>query len=206
VLFLFQNEDDADKVILLGPWSFDKYLLALHKLKTGEVVRKISFDRMALWIQLHSIPTMYQTKKVGYSIWATIGSVESVDADEKGFCLGNYMRIRVTIDISNPLCRGRKVRLGGLSQFWVDFKYERMPIFCYLCGMVTHDENNYLVGLRRTERMNAEDKSYGTWLRATQERLQKPQLVLAPSRDIDREVQRNTVSSALAAKVLVQSL
>nr|XP_023873652.1 uncharacterized protein LOC111986250 [Quercus suber] len=180
-------------------------ILVLHKLKTGEAVGKINFDRMTLWIQLHSIPTMYQTKEVGYSIGATIGSVESVDVDEKGFCLGNYMRIRVTIDISTPLCRGRKVRLGGSSQFWVDFKYERMPIFCYLCNMVTHDKNDCLVGLRRTERMNAEDKSYSTWLRATQERLQKPHLVLAPSCDSDREVQRNTVSSTQAATVSDQS-
>lgn len=132
---------------------------------------KIRFDRLALWIQIHGIPTTYQTKEVGYSIGTTIGLVESVDVNEKGFCLGSFMRISVMIDISKPLCRGRKVRLGGLSQFWVDFMYERMPIFCYLCGMVTHDENDCLVGLRRTERMNVEDKSYRPWLRATQERL-----------------------------------
>ena len=114
-----------------------------------------------------------------------------MDANEKGFCLGSFMRIRVMIDISNPLCRGRKVRLGESSQFWVDFKYERMPIFCYLCGLVTHDENDCLVGLRRTKRMNVVDKPYGPWLRATQERLQKPQLVLAPSWDSDTEVQKN---------------
>ena len=112
---------------------------------------KIRFDKMVIWIQIHGIPTMYQTKEVGYSIEATIGSVESVDVNEKGFCLGNFMRIRVTINISNPLCKGRKVRLGGLSQIWVDFKYERMPIFCYLCGMVTHAKNNCLVGLHHTE-------------------------------------------------------
>ncbi|XP_023880262.1 uncharacterized protein LOC111992626 [Quercus suber] len=90
-LFLFQNEDDADKVLLLGPWSFDKYLFGLHKLKTGEAVRKISFDKMTLWIQLHGIPTMYQTKEVGHSIGTTIGSVESVDVNDNRFCLGNYM-------------------------------------------------------------------------------------------------------------------
>ena len=189
--FLFQNEDDADRVRLQGPWSFDKYFLALHKLRTGEAVNKIKFDRMALWIQIHGIPTTFQTKEVGHCIGTTIGSVESVDANEKGFCLGSFMRVRVMIDISHPLCRGRKVRLGDSSQFWVDFKYERMPIFCYLCGMVTHDENDCLVGLRRTERMNAEDKPFGPWLRATQERLQKPQLVLATSRDSDMELQKH---------------
>lgn len=63
-LFLFQNDDDADKVLLLGPLSFDKYLLALHKLEAGEAVRQVWFDRMIFWIQMHDIPTMYQTKEL----------------------------------------------------------------------------------------------------------------------------------------------
>ena len=104
-LFLFQNDDDVDKVLLLGSWSFDKYLLALHKLEAGEAVSKVRFDKMSFWIQIHGIPTMYQTKEVGYSIGATLGTVEKVDVNEKGFCLGNFMRIRVMIDISIPLCR-----------------------------------------------------------------------------------------------------
>lgn len=101
---------------------------------------------------------MYQTKDVGYSIGATMDTVEKVDVNDKGFCLGNFMCIRVKIDISIPLCRGRKVCLGGL---WAEFKYERMPIFCYLCGMVTHVENDCLVGLRRTERLSTEEKPFG---------------------------------------------
>ena len=111
------------------------------------------------------------------------------------------MRIRVMLDISNPLCRGWKVRLGDLSQLWVEFKYERMPILCYLCGMVTHDENDCLAGLRRTDQMKVEDKPCGTWLRATPERFQKPQLVLASSCDLDKEVQRNTFSFAQDATI-----
>lgn len=38
-----------------------------------------------------------------------------MDVDDKGFCLGNYLQIRVMIDISTPLCRGRLVRMGGPS-------------------------------------------------------------------------------------------
>ena len=108
-LLLFQNDDDVDKVLLLGPWSFDKYLLALYKLEAGEAVSKARFDKMSFWIQIHSIPIMYQTMEVGYSIGATFGTVEKVDVTEKGFCLGNFKHIRVMIDISIPLCRGRKV-------------------------------------------------------------------------------------------------
>uniref|UniRef100_A0A7N2MKG4 Uncharacterized protein n=1 Tax=Quercus lobata TaxID=97700 RepID=A0A7N2MKG4_QUELO len=53
---------------------------------------------------------MCQTKDVRMSIGATLGEVEKVDdANENGFCLGNFLRIWVLIDISMALCRGRKV-------------------------------------------------------------------------------------------------
>ena len=55
---------------------------------------------------------MCQTKEVGMSIGATLGEVEKVDDNEKGFYLGNCLHIRVLLDFSMPLCRGRKVQLG----------------------------------------------------------------------------------------------
>ena len=30
-LFLFQKEEDMNRVLWANPWSFDKYLLVLHK-------------------------------------------------------------------------------------------------------------------------------------------------------------------------------
>ena len=80
-----------------------------------------------------------------------------------------------------------------------------MPIFCYLYSMVNHNENDCLVRLRRIERLNSEDKPFGSWMRVTQERLQKPQLVLAPP-DSDRETQRNTSILAQPAMVMDSSL
>lgn len=112
VMFLFQSKDDMERVLLLNPWSFNKYLLLLHKLVRGEAVKDIKFDRSPFLIQIHRLPTMCQIKEVGMSIDATLGEVEKVDANEKGFCLGSYLRIRVSLDVSMPLCRGRKVRLG----------------------------------------------------------------------------------------------
>ena len=131
VLFLFQQEEDLDRVLMLSPWSFDKYLLVLHKLEPGEVVSQLKFNKASFWVQIHGLPTMSQTKVVGLRIGESLGRVEMVDVENKGFCLGNYLRIRVSIDISMPLCRGRMVRMGGLSPSWVDFRYERLPIFCY---------------------------------------------------------------------------
>lgn len=49
VLFLFQ-EEDMDRVLLLNPWSFDKYLLVLHKLGVGDVVNKLKFNEASFWV------------------------------------------------------------------------------------------------------------------------------------------------------------
>ena len=135
-----------DRVLFLCPWSFDKYLLVLHKLERGEAVKDIKFDKSPFWVQIHGLPTMCQTETVGLSIEATLGEVEKVDANKKGFCLGKFIRIRVLMDISMPLCQGRKVLLGEYGLKWVDFKYERLPIFYYLCGRIDHDERDCLQG------------------------------------------------------------
>ena len=177
VMFLFHTMEDMDRVLLLSPWSFDKYLVILHKMEHGEAVKDAKFDKSPFWIQIHGLPTMCQTKEVGESIGATLGKVEKVDAIGKGFCLGNYLRIRVRLDITMPLCRGRKVRLGDQGLKWVDLKYERLPIFCYLCGRVDHDEKECMQGLRSNSTLSPDEKQFGPWLRATQDRYQKPQTI-----------------------------
>ncbi|XP_075645496.1 uncharacterized protein LOC142616555 [Castanea sativa] len=142
VLFQFKDEKDLDRVLLLSPWSFNKYLVVLHKLGEGEAVNKLKFCRASFWVQIHGLPTMSQTRGAGLRIGGILGVVEKVDVDEKGFRLGGYFCIRVSMDITQPLCRGRLVHIGRSLLTWVDFKYERLPIFCYWCGKVDHDERD----------------------------------------------------------------
>lgn len=177
VVFLFQTKDDMEKVLLLSLWSSDKYLFILHKMVRGEAVKDIKFYKTPFWIQIHGLPTMCQTKEVRMSINATLGEVEKVDANKKGFCLGNFWRIRVLLNISMLLCRGRKVLLGEYGLKWVDFKYERLPIFCYLCGRVDHDERDCMQWFRSKDTLRPEKKQFDPWLCATPDKYQKPQLI-----------------------------
>lgn len=48
------------------------------------------------------------------------------------------MRIKIEIDIEQPLMRGTKLMLEGEEVKWVKFKYERLPFFCYSCGLLGH--------------------------------------------------------------------
>ena len=63
------------------------------------------------------------------------------------------------------------VRVGGPSVVWVEFKYERLLIFCYWCRKVDHDERDCMMWIRSKEAIKSDEKQYGPWLRASQERL-----------------------------------
>ena len=125
-LFLFQKEEDLNRVLWASPWSFDKYLLILNKVGKGDSVPTISFDSSPFWIQIHGLPMRMQTKEVAEKIAGPLGPIEKVDIGTRGFSVGKFLRIRVNIDISKPLCRGRVVRLGTTEKGWVDFRYERL--------------------------------------------------------------------------------
>ena len=60
-LFQFEKRDNLEKVVLLGPWSFDKYLLILHKVEAGELVKNMSFDKVSFSVQIHGLPMLSQT-------------------------------------------------------------------------------------------------------------------------------------------------
>ena len=75
---------------------------------------------------------------MGERVGRKMGEVVMVDTGDQGVGWGKYLRVRVEIDSTEPLLRGKKIKLGGRSM-WVYFKYERLPLFCYGCGWLWHE-------------------------------------------------------------------
>ena len=48
------------------------------------------------------------------------------------------MRVYVSVDITKKLICGKKINIEGGENRWVIFKYERLPNFCYKCGMLDY--------------------------------------------------------------------
>ena len=56
------------------------------------------------------------------------------------------VRIRVMIDVRKPLVKSVKLKMRGGLEDQFDVKYEKPPLFCFVCGMIGHgvkdcDEN-----------------------------------------------------------------
>lgn len=77
--------------------------------------------------------------EIGYLIGNTIGKCISVEADEKGCCVGIYMRIRIKYEIKKPLRRVLKLTLDPSNPpEEILIRYERLPEYCYMCGIIGH--------------------------------------------------------------------
>ena len=79
---------------------------------------------------------------------------------------GDFLRVHVEIDVSKPLCRGRRVALDKKEEIWISFKYEKLPNFCYWCNLISHDGKDCDIRLARKDTRNTEPHQYGPWLRA----------------------------------------
>ena len=105
--------------------------------------------------------------EVGEDIGNGIGQFVKVDVPENGLGRGRYLRIRVDVDVSLPLLRGKILERADGSSFWVDFQYEDLPTFCYRCGCLGHGGNECIVGRGSGSVMSGGVSDlYGSWLRA----------------------------------------
>jgi hypothetical protein len=68
--------------------------------------------------------------EIGRRIGASMGNVEAVDTDSKGIGWGEFLRVKIQVDITKPLQRGRKINIEGNS-IWIRFQYKRLPKFCF---------------------------------------------------------------------------
>jgi hypothetical protein len=83
---------------------------------------------------------------IGYKI-GSLGEVEDVDVVDDGVGWEEFLRVRIVVDLNKPLSKGRMLKLLNTS-VWVAFQYEKLPQFCFRCGVIRHNVTGCLqVGL-----------------------------------------------------------
>ncbi|MEX5533454.1 hypothetical protein, partial [Pseudomonas syringae] len=50
------------------------------------------------------------------------------------------VKVLVELDVMKPLMQGIYTGNQKDGLFWVDFKYEKLPQFCYFCGIIGHSD------------------------------------------------------------------
>ena len=102
---------------------------------------------------------------VGWAIGSKLGEVLEVNVSESGVQRARCLHVRVRIDVTKRLVRGKKITIEGGEGRWVQFKYERLPNFWYRCGLLSHTLKDYPEAGECNTLGEKEELQYRAWLR-----------------------------------------
>lgn len=91
-----------------------------------------------IWVRIFDIPVGYFSEKTGKLLGDFIGTFLEYDAQNSMSIWRDFMRVRTRLDVRYPLKRCKKLVLTGGRDVKVKFRYEKLPIFCYICGRIGH--------------------------------------------------------------------
>lgn len=136
-LFLieFTNIRDKERVLDGRPWVFEGNLFLVEDFDGTIPPSKYTFEKAAFWVRMIDLPLGCMGQAIGRRIGETVGAVEMVDTDANGIGWGEFLRVKILLDLSKPLPRGRKINIQGKC-VWITFQYEHLPKLCFTCGII----------------------------------------------------------------------
>ncbi|CAJ2671908.1 unnamed protein product [Trifolium pratense] len=168
-LFKFATKKEAELVWKTGPWSFDRNLLILNRISGNEQPSELEMDRVSFWVRVYDLPLKLRSEGMAKKLGNILGTFEEMDMKDCNR-MGKFLRIRVSMDLRKPLKRGSKLSFQG-KDIWVDYKYERLPNFCFACGRIGHQMRDCEeVDDHDTDaysELEEKDQAFGPWLRAS---------------------------------------
>jgi hypothetical protein len=182
-LFLveFSFVEDKKRIMDGRPWAFEGSLFLLEDFDGLSRPSSFKFDRAAFWVRMIDLPLACMNQATGRRIGESVGIVEAVDTGPDGIGWGESLRVKIVMELEKPLARGRMLKVQGKSM-WIAFQYERLPRFCFNCGVIIHGK----LGCPYKNKMKHQEgfTEYGYWLRAP-----------SPTRRSERAIGRGTRNS-----------
>lgn len=171
-LFQFYHEVDIKRVMDGCPWSFNRRALIMSRMKEGDNPRNIDLNTMDLWVQIYDLKAGFMTERIIKEVGNYIGTFVSSCPSNFVGVWRDFLRVRVTVNVTKPLKRRMKIRKAGDEWFWINFKYENVPTFCFICGLLGHSDK-FCSTLFVTKEEDVV-RPYGDWMRAPFRRQVKP--------------------------------
>ncbi|MFQ6654082.1 hypothetical protein Gotur_025197, partial [Gossypium turneri] len=131
-LIVFEAEEDLETVMEGQPWLFRKHLIIFERL-----IKPIERDQIQLvsslfWIRIGPCLPEFDKKDLLHAIGVTFGGVIRSEI------FGEFCCLRIKLNVQKPLRRGIFVSTDNGNKFWIPFKYEKLPTFCFGCGRLGH--------------------------------------------------------------------
>ncbi|KAK2662642.1 hypothetical protein Ddye_001216 [Dipteronia dyeriana] len=132
--FHFSSEDDRMQVLAGSPWTFDGALIVLEKPTGKGDIWSMKFDMAEFLVQIHQVSLLCMSKDIGCFLGSMVGEVKEVDVGDTVECSGEFLRVRINMNIGKPLRRCLRVdAMGDGEETVMLLRYERLTFHCYRC-------------------------------------------------------------------------
>ncbi|XP_039141982.1 uncharacterized protein LOC120279183 [Dioscorea cayenensis subsp. rotundata] len=141
LLLRCDSHDTLKHLLCDGPWSINGIILQLSPWEPFFEPAFAKLSTAAVWVQLHNLPVEFWDGNSLEMVTAHLGNLLKIDELTASLSRSKFARVCLEIDLAKPLNRG--FWIGDEShRVFVVVLYERLPTFCYSCGVIGHGSKN----------------------------------------------------------------
>uniref|UniRef100_A0A803QHC1 Zinc knuckle CX2CX4HX4C domain-containing protein n=1 Tax=Cannabis sativa TaxID=3483 RepID=A0A803QHC1_CANSA len=162
---------DRRRVLIGQPWHFDYKLIVMTPLEAGSTVTAEALTTTPFWIQVSEF--LKRSRALAQRLGEILGRFIEVDTASLKETWVPYLRVRIEMDVTQPLPRGTGFHFHGMAApVWLEFRFENLPDFCHYCGRLSHIVNHCHEFLAKCDSSSAPpllhyDQSLGAKIRIT---------------------------------------
>lgn len=140
--FQFHHWRDTEFTMEAQPWHLDKYILALNNVRGNLKPSEYSLYIVPFRVRVYDLPILGRNNEVNARrIGNKLGEFMKVDqSDIVG--INKSLRVRVMIEVKKPLKDKIEIKMHGGVMQKVEVRYEKLPVFCYVCSKLEHEEKD----------------------------------------------------------------
>lgn len=129
---------DWNKAMHQGPWDFKGSALLLAEYDGFANPEKVRLDKLETWCQIHKLPDgVLKSQSALKNLASRIGEVQEVQVTLPNGFIGEFIRVRVKLDVNKKLTRAVGITRAGQTEKYL-VKFEKLPTFCHACGFMGH--------------------------------------------------------------------
>ena len=142
-----QHEGDYLHILRGGPWIHDNDALLVAAHDGMRAAAEVPVDILPMWARIYKLPPfIMMDDTLCEQAGKKLGKVRLVHTNNNGRILDQFLRIRIEHKVVEPRRRWIKIEgKDGKDVKRCPVKYERVPHFCFYCGIIGHTEKSCLI-------------------------------------------------------------